>query len=235
MTDLDVSRYNRILFFTGAGLSVESGVPTYRGRGGVWKKYDYTTIACQEAFDRDPETVWNFNDSRREQMAAVDPNLGHKIIATVQRTRPGTKIVTQNIDGLHQRAGAEDVIELHGSVWRVRCEREHKVWEELQCPVPSRKCTCGEWLRPDIVWFGDQLNPDVLGAAGAALATCDLLVSIGTSAVVYPAADLPHLARRAGATCVEINPEPTPMSDLYDVTMRAPASEALGALWPEMV
>jgi NAD-dependent deacetylase len=218
--------FRRIVFFTGAGLSAESGIPTYRGTGGIWERYDYREYACQRAFDRDPERVWDFHDERRRFVASREPNEGHRIIAAT----PGATLVTQNIDGLHQRAGSSGVIELHGSLWRVRCGRCRTVAENLEAPVRSRRCACGTYLRPDIVWFEDMLDPETVRAAGDVIAQCDLLVSVGTSGVVYPAADLPRLALARGATCVEINPEETPLSPLYTHCLRGRASEMLRRL-----
>jgi NAD-dependent deacetylase len=145
--------FQRIVFFTGAGLSSESGIPTYRGRGGMWNEYNYEDYACQRAFDRAPEKVWDFHDKRRAAVAACAPNAGHELIAQIQRDKPATTIITQNIDGLHARAGGRDIVELHGSLWRVRCDRERTIREDLSVPMSSRKCTCGGYLRPDIVWF----------------------------------------------------------------------------------
>lgn len=231
---LDVAAFERIVFFTGAGLSAASGLPTYRGQGGIWKEYDYRTHACQEAFDADPDAVWEFHDQRRAKAASVEPNDAHRTIAAVQRTVPGTRVITQNIDGLHQRGGSRDVVELHGSLWRVRCDREGRSWEDTSVPLRSRRCDCGAPLRPDIVWFGDTLDEATLREAVEAVQQCDLLVSIGTSLVVYPAAQLPELARVDGATCVEINTERTEMSDRFDVVFRATAEDGLAALWPEL-
>lgn len=196
----------------------------------MWKEYAYEEYACQEAFERDPGKVWDFHDMRRAAVAACEPNDGHRAIATLQRARPGTAIITQNIDGLHQRAGGERVMELHGSLWRVRCDRERSVREDTSVPISSRVCACGAPLRPDIVWFGDRLDEDVIGRAVRTLAACDLIVSIGTSGVVYPAADLPRIAVAAGAVSVEINLEDTPVSHLYQHHLRASASEALAVL-----
>ncbi|MCK6461019.1 MAG: NAD-dependent deacylase [Planctomycetes bacterium] len=221
--------FRRIVFFTGAGLSAESGIPTYRGKGGIWAKYDYEEYACQRAFDRDPGKVWDFHDERRRRVALAGPNEGHRIIAATE----GAVVVTQNIDGLHQRAGSKEVIELHGSLWRVRCARCRTVAENLETPIRSRRCACGSWLRPDIVWFEDMLDPATVRAAGDAISKCDLLVSIGTSGVVYPAADLPRLALARGAVTVEINPEDTPLSGLYTHRLRGGAAEMLGRLQAE--
>lgn len=230
MTPPRLSDFERIVFFTGAGMSAESGVPTYRGKGGIWREYNYEDYACQRAFDRDPEKVLAFHDKRRAAVAACSPNAGHLLIAEVQREKPATVIVTQNIDGLHQRAGATGVVELHGSLWRVRCDREGTVREDRSVPLTSRLCGCGAYLRPDIVWFEDALREDTIRAAVEALSCCDLLVSIGTSAVVYPAAELPRIAMRCGAVSVEINLEDTPVSPLYQHRLRGPASEMLRLL-----
>jgi NAD-dependent deacetylase len=222
--------FERIVFFTGAGMSAESGIPTYRGKGGVWAEYDYEDYACQRAFDRDPERVWDFHDKRRAAVAACSPNPGHAIVARVQADKPATAIVTQNIDGLHQRAGATVLAELHGSLWRVRCDREGVVRENRALPLHPRTCSCGAYWRPDIVWFEDALAAHVIDRAIAALGACDLLVSVGTSAVVFPAADLPRIAVARGAMTVEINLDDTPMSHLYQHRRRGKASDVLAEL-----
>ena len=222
--------YERIIFFTGAGLSAESGIPTYRGKGGMWTEYNYEDYACQRAFDADPEKVWDFHDKRRAAVGKCEPNDGHRIIAEVQRERPGTAVITQNIDGLHQRSGASDVIELHCSLWRVRCAREHVVRDDTSVPMSPRKCSCGAYWRPDSGWFEDSLDHDNLRRAHDLLERCDLLVSIGTSGVVYPAADLPRIAMRSGATSVEINLDETPVSALYQHRLRGKASDMLASM-----
>jgi len=223
--------FRRVVFFTGAGLSAASGIPTYRGRGGIWGDYNYEEYACQRAFERDPEKVWDFHDRRRAAVAACEPNAGHRVIAEAQRRQPGTVVVTQNIDGLHQRSGASGVIELHGSLWRVRCGGCRTVREDRSVPIAPRRCACGEFLRPDIVWFEDALDPAVVRRAETALGGCDLFVSVGTSGVVYPAAELPRIAVESGATTVEVNLEDTPATHLYDHRPRGPASEVLEAMF----
>ena len=223
--------FERIVFFTGAGLSAESGLATYRGQGGIWNEYRYEEYACQEAFDRDPEKVWDFHDLRREKVASVEPNAGHAVIASVQAAQPDTRVITQNIDGLHQRAGSTQVTELHGSLWRVRCPRTGETMENREVPIRSRTCASGCHWRPDIVWFGDMLRPENLAAAQEALELCDCLVSVGTSAAVYPAADLPRIAMAAGAVTIEINLEDTPVTHLYRHALRGTASAWLTALW----
>lgn len=228
--ELRARDFRRVVFFTGAGMSAESGVPTYRGKGGIWKEYDYTAYACQEAFDRDPARVWEFHNYRRGIVGACAPNRGHALIAEAERTLPEVTVVTQNIDGLHQLAGSRRVRELHGSLWRVRCDACGARHEGREVPLAELRCACGAWWRPDIVWFGDVLDDETVRAAADAIAACDLLVSIGTSAVVYPAARLPLLARQGGAKLVEINPEETGLSHLYDVRLRTSASAGLEAL-----
>lgn len=224
------SDFERIVFFTGAGMSAESGIPTYRGRGGIWGQYNYEDFACQRAFERDPEAVWDFHDKRRAAVRACEPHRGHRIVSAVQAKKPSTVVITQNIDGMHTRAGANDVIELHGSLWRVRCDADDIVRDDVTVPMQSRRCTCGAYWRPDIVWFEDSLDQDKLRAAREALKGCDLLVSVGTSASVYPAAELPRLAVEQGAMTVEINLEETPMSSLYRHRLRGKASEILAEL-----
>jgi NAD-dependent deacetylase len=225
-----LDRYRRIVFFTGAGLSAESGIPTYRGAGGLWAQYRYEDYACQRAFDRDPRAVWDFHDKRRAAVAACSPNDGHRVIAEVQRRGPETVVITQNIDGLHQRAavsGGGPIVELHGSLWRVRCDRCKTVRQDESVPMSPRTCACGAFLRPDIVWFEDPLDGRTIRRATDALEACDLLVSVGTSAVVYPAAELPRIAMSRGVPTVEVNLEDTPMTPLYAVTLRGKASEVL--------
>lgn len=231
MTNLRLRDYSRIVFFTGAGMSAESGIPTYRGQGGIWKQYNYQDYACQRAFERNPEQVWDFHDIRRKKVAQCEPNLGHKLIADLQRERgPAVSIITQNIDGLHQRAGATDVVELHGSLWRVRCDAEGIIRPDFSVPISPRRCDCGAYFRPDIVWFEDSLDPRNLDRAAALLSGCDLLVSVGTSAVVYPAAELPKIAMQRGAVTIEVNLEDTPVSALYNVLLRGKASDVLAQL-----
>ncbi len=233
--EIRIESFERIVFFTGAGLSAESGLPTYRGAGGIWGSYAYEDYACQRAFDRDPGKVWDFHDERRRVMGAAQPSQAHTLIAAVQQRLPATRIVTQNIDGLHQRAGASAVTELHGSVWRVRCACHGGARANHEVPIAPRTCpACGAWLRPDIVWFEDAMPPAPIEAAMETLAACDLLVSVGTSGVVYPAAQLPQIAQQAGALCIEINPESTAVSGGYALHMRTTASAGLAQLWPSL-
>lgn len=224
--DLHFSHYERIVFFTGAGMSAESGVPTYRGAGGIWKEYDYNSYACQDAFDRDPQKVWDFHNYRRGLVGACSPNAGHALIAKLEKVKD-VVVVTQNIDGLHQQAGSERVYELHGSLWKLRCDSCGATSETRDAPLAEVKCSCGAWWRPAITWFGDGLDHAVFEAAAEALSKADICVAIGTSGVVYPAASLPAIAQRAGAKMVEANPEETAISDLFEIHLRESASTAL--------
>jgi len=213
-------------------MSAESGVPTYRGRGGIWNQYKWENYACQTAFERDAEGVLEFHELRRIEALKCQPHRGHTIITHVQNDNSDTIVITQNIDGMHQRAKSKNVIELHGSLWRMRCESEKILKEDLdQGKYHTRKCDCGNWLRPDIIWFQDMLNDKTVLEATQAIASCDLFISIGTSAVVWPAAGYPKLAKTSGAFCVEINPEETELSTLYDQTIRMPASAGLEHLF----
>ena len=213
-------------------MSAESGVPTYRGRGGIWNQYKWENYACQTAFERDPEGVLEFHELRRIEALKCQPHSGHTIITDVQNDHSDSIVITQNIDGMHQRAKSKNVIELHGSLWRMRCESENLLKQDLgQGEYQTRLCDCGNWLRPDIIWFQDMLNDKTVLEATQAIASCDLFISIGTSAVVWPAAGYPKLAKTSGAFCVEINPEETELSTLYDQTIRMPASTGLAHLF----
>lgn len=228
---VDLSRYDRIVFFTGAGLSAESGIPTYRGKGGLWNFYDYEEIACQRAFDRNPEKVWDFHEQRRADVLACEPNEAHRAIAEIQSAKAATAIITQNIDGLLQRAGCRDVIELHGSLWRLRAP-DGTIVGNTDAPLKSRKAPGGGYWRPDIVWFEDPLRPELIARAIEAMEQCDCLVSVGASGLVHPAADLPRIASQRGALCAEINPEETAISHLFQVHLRGPATRIMRELWP---
>jgi NAD-dependent deacetylase len=234
MTTIKSDNYKSIVFFTGAGMSAESGVPTYRGRGGIWSQYKWEEYACQEAFDRDPEKVLKFHELRRQSVLACAPHAGHTVIAELEKKHPRVIVVSQNIDGMHQRAGSKQVIELHGSLWRVRCP-SHGIFQDMGEKFENYKCTqCGSWLRPDITWFGDMLDQDVITEATIVIRQCDLFISIGTSGVVWPAAGFPKVAREHGAYCVEINPEPNEMSSLYNESVRETAGVVLPRLFEKI-
>jgi len=230
--EIKLNNYNRIIFFTGAGMSAESGVPTYRGRGGIWHQYKWEEYACQNAFLNNPNKVLKFHELRRIEALKCKPHKGHKIISKIEKIKNRTLIITQNIDGMHQRARTKNVIELHGSLWRMRCQTENLIFNDLKNGSYQRKkCNCGDWLRPDIIWFQDLLNETIMARSNIAISSCDLFISIGTSAVVWPAAGYPNLAKSSGAFCIEINPEETELSHIYDKKIRLPASEGLEFLF----
>ncbi|MCC7410816.1 MAG: NAD-dependent deacylase [Gammaproteobacteria bacterium] len=228
---MNAADFAHIVIFTGAGMSAESGVPTYRGQGGIWASYRWQDYACQAAFEQAPRRVQRFHELRRRHVLSCAPHAGHTWLAALGRSHPSVTIVTQNTDGMHQRAGSRTVVELHGSLWRLRCA-DHGVREDLGGNYAVRRCpACAAWLRPDIVWFEDALDERVLAAAAAAIARSELFVSVGTSGVVWPAAGFQQLARRSGARMIEVNPEPCGLSHLYDRVVRAPASVALPRLF----
>ncbi len=228
-----VARSRRLVVFTGAGMSKESGIDTFRGKGGIWERVSSEDVATLEGFIRDPERVWRWNDARRQHVAGVDPHEGYRAIVRLESLVPEVTVVTQNIDGLHRLAGSSRVVELHGNIWKVRCAAEdNEPWEDRRVPMPELppRCGCGGLLRPHIVWFGEPLEPEVVADAQEACSTCDTMLVVGTSAIVYPAAGMPLLARRSGAFLVEVNPEETPLSDVVDCRLAGTAREALPPL-----
>ena len=228
-----------VVVLTGAGVSAESGVPTFRGAGGLWRNHQATSLATPEAFADDPKLVWEFYNYRRELLAPLKPNPGHFAIAALEKQVPGFTLVTQNIDNLHRIAGSKNIVELHGNIWRVRCSNPacgnaNEPRENRQVPVsplPPLCGDCGGLLRPHVVWFGEMLDPAVLGTSMRATEEADFFIVAGTSAVVQPAAGMPLMARKAGAFVLEINPEPTDLSDALDESVQ----EASGAALPLLV
>ena len=223
----------RITVMTGAGVSAASGVPTFRGSTGLWKNYRAEDLATPEAFARDPRTVWEWYDWRRQLIARCVPNAAHEVLAAWSRRFPSFTLITQNVDGLHERAGTQPVLRMHGSIWEVGCwnacpASAHR-WRDDTVPFPAMPPAChhcGGPLRPGVVWFGEALDADVVDACLEAT-RCDVFFTIGTSAVVYPAASLVDHARRHGAVTVEINPESTPASAGVDLVIAQPAEAAL--------
>lgn len=209
-------------------MSAESGIPTYRGYGGIWNEYKWQDYACQSAFNINPKKVLDFHELRRIEAMKCLPHTGHLIISDIQKYFSRTSVVTQNIDGMHQRAASSNIIELHGSLWRMKCIEENKTFvDDHIAKYSRRKCECGDYLRPDIVWFNDRLNSSVVTQSLELISNCDLFVSIGTSASVWPAAGYPKIAKESGARCIEINLEDTQASYLYDIKLRTSASEGL--------
>jgi len=223
-------RANRVAVLTGAGISAESGIPTFRGAEGLWKKFRAEELATPEAFSRDPKLVWEWYDWRRGIIAQKMPNSGHKVLASWENAFPAFSLITQNIDGLHQKAGSKNISELHGNIWQVRCTEEGTVTENYETPlkeIPPRCPSCGAVLRPHVVWFGESLSSAVLNTAFLLSSTCNVMFVIGTSAVVQPAASLPIAAAESGAKIVEINPDPTPLTSYADFSIRGKAGEIL--------
>ena len=226
-----------VAVLTGAGVSAESGVPTFRGEAGLWHNFRPEQLATPEAFHRDPTLVWEWYDWRRGLIGSCAPNAAHATLAEMEAALPAFTLITQNVDGLHQAAGSQHVLELHGNIWRTRCTRCGEAGEDHLVPLPELPphCpVCGGLLRPDVVWFGESLPADVLDAAWAAAGRCRLMLVIGTSVVVQPAASLPLVALRNGARVVEVNPAETPLSaDAHEV-LRGPAAEMVPAWWKKI-
>lgn len=221
-----------VVALTGAGVSAESGVPTFRGEGGLWKNFRAEELATPEAFGRDPRLVWEWYDWRRQKIAPLQPNPGHHALAAMEKRFGDFFLVTQNVDGLHRAAGSSKLAELHGNIWFTRCTEDGTVRENRDVPLsplPPR-CSCGALLRPHIVWFGEALDPDVLQRAMDACRAADVMIVAGTSSVVYPAAGLAALAKEAGAFVIEINIEETPASGMVDVHLSGRSGELLPRL-----
>ena len=222
----------RIVVTTGAGMSKESGIPTFRDApNALWANYDPQTLATRDGFRRDPALVWRWYADRRAMIAEAKPHAGHVALAQWEARARQFVVLTQNIDGLHIAAGSTRVIELHGNIFRYKCfDRDHPAGEPFASGETPPRCACGSLLRPDVVWFGEMLDAAHLEAAYAALASCDALLVVGTSGRVYPAAGFVTEAKAAGARVIEINPEPTPLSDEADVFLAGGAQSVLPAL-----
>jgi NAD-dependent deacetylase len=233
---VDESRYSSVAVLTGSGISAESGVPTFRGEDGLWRHYRAEELATPQAFARDAALVWEWYDWRRGLIAACEPNAAHSTLAEMERECEEFILMTQNVDGLHRRAGSERTIELHGNIWQVRCTAEGSVFLNEDVPlrqIPPR-CSCGAPLRPHVVWFGESLDHRLLQEARAAAERCDLMLVIGTSAVVQPAASLPPIAKDHGAYLIEVNLERTPLSPYADEVLLGSAAQVLPDLWDRL-
>lgn len=217
---------------TGAGISADSGVPTFRGTDGLWRNFRAEDLATPEAFERDPRLVWEWYNWRRELIATKQPNDAHAAIADLERRGGQFWLITQNVDGLHRAAGSRQLSEIHGNIWMVRCTECGHIAENRDVPITILPiCTrCTGLLRPHIVWFGEPLNPDDLAQCDAALQRCNVLLVIGTSGVVYPAAGFVSRAKEAGAFVGEINPDETPQTRLADVSLRGRAKDMVSLL-----
>lgn len=223
----------RVVAFTGAGVSAESGVPTFRGAGGLWEGRPIEEVATPQGFAADPVKVWRFYEERRCNLARCRPNGAHEVLARWQDRFAAYTLVTQNVDALHEDAGARSVLHLHGSIWTVRCTgcRRERVERTVPLPeLPPRCPACRAMERPGVVWFGEFLPEDVMRSASRAAAAAEVLVVVGTAAVVYPAAGLVQTAASAGATVIEVNPEASALAHLAGVELRGPA----GAMLPRL-
>ncbi|MGI0101267.1 MAG: SIR2 family NAD-dependent protein deacylase [Nitrosotalea sp.] len=221
----------KIVFVTGAGISQESGIQTFRGKDGLWGKYDVTKLATIDAFYENPKLVWEWYEERRKNILAAKPNPGHLALAELEKHKP-VHVLTQNIDGMHQRAGSTKVYELHGSIITIKCTvcdfKDTMLTSFSEFPPV---CKCGNILRPDVVWFGESLPQDVWYAAMQQARSCDIMIVVGTSLAVSPANLLPLYAQQNGAIVIEVNPEVTPMSANLDLSIRSFAAKVL----PELV
>lgn len=231
-----------VAVLTGAGISAESGLPTFRGPGGLWRNHRPEQLATPQAFAADPKLVWEWYDWRRSVHSKCEPNAGHRTLVALEKrlaefgpaktVSPTFALITQNVDALHERAGSRNVIHLHGSLWRVRClacGREEQNEQVPLSPMPPM-CSCGGMMRPAVVWFGESLPQDEFAAAMQAAQAAEMFLVVGTSSVVYPAAALPRVARENGARIIEVNPEPTDLSRHADISLRGLAGEILPQL-----
>lgn len=231
----------RICVLTGAGVSAESGIPTFRdAQTGLWAKYNPEELASPEGFSSNPCLVWDWYAWRRDLVTGASPNAGHYALSRLEKMFPLVEIITQNVDGLHQRAGSQKVIEIHGNIHRTRCSKENTLVTEYDAEgeKPPRCPHCKAFLRPDVVWFGESLPTEMIARAIDISSECDVFLSIGTSGLVYPAASLPYLALENGAAVIEINPAATTLSARATYTIQGLAGEVLPSLflaaWPQI-
>ena len=229
-----IQQARSVTVLTGAGISADSGVPTFRGTDGLWKNFRPEELASPEAFARDPKLVWEWYNWRRELLSTKVPNAAHEALVTLEHQLPQFWIITQNVDGLHALAGTQKLSEIHGNIWKVRCTECHKITpnREVPLPYPPTCSDCAGLLRPHIVWFGESLNPEDLEQSYAALQQCEILLIVGTSGVVYPAASFAPVAKDRGAFVVEMNLEPTPNSPVVDVSFQGRAKDLVPLLLP---
>ncbi len=218
---------------TGAGMSRESGIPTFRDApDSLWADFDPEKLATREGFLADPELVWKWYEERRKMIGSAGPHAGHYAVARLEELVDSFDLVTQNIDDLHRKAGSRNIIELHGNIFRYKClDEEHPISEPPSDGCIPPLCHCGSMIRPDVVWFGEPLPEKSILRAYRAVESCDVMLVVGTSGMVYPAASLPSLAKSAGASVIEINPQPSEITPAADLFIRARAGEAL----PELV
>lgn len=227
-----LTKGTRVVVLTGAGISAESGVPTFRGEEGLWKKFRPEELATFDAFMANPELVWEWYEYRRKIVEEIKPNPGHLALVDFQNHFDQFDLITQNVDGLHHEAGSRNVVELHGNIRKNKCIQCGKKYESLEETIEGTppECPCGGKIRPDVVWFGEMLPQDAIRHAFEVSERCDLFFSVGTSAVVHPAASLPSIAKRSGAFVAEVNVSPTEISHLVDETLLGKSGEILPTL-----
>lgn len=232
---ISIADVTSVAVLTGAGISAESGVPTFRGENGLWRRMRAEDLATPRAFRRDPELVWEWYGWRRALISGCQPNAAHAALVEMEARFEDFTLITQNVDGLHRLAGNRNIVELHGNIWGLRCTRGcRSSWESRQVPldeVPPHCPGCAALVRPDVVWFGESLPEEALERAWAASQRCQVMLVVGTSAAVQPAASLPLVALRHGASVVEINPNPTPISSVVEELVREPAAVGLPRWW----
>jgi NAD-dependent deacetylase len=227
-----LSKDTRVAVLTGAGISAESGVPTFRGEEGLWKRFRPEELATFDAFMANPELVWEWYQYRRRIIQELKPNPGHRALVEFQKHFASFHLITQNVDGLHHQAGSENVVELHGNIRKNKCIQCGRRFDTLEGAIPGNPpgCPCGGRIRPDVVWFGEMLPQGALDLAFKASSRSDLFFSIGTSAVVHPAASLPLMAKKNGAYLVEVNTSPTEITSWVDESLWGKSGEILPKL-----
>jgi NAD-dependent deacetylase len=235
--DRDLASLEPVVVLTGAGISAESGIPTFRGADGLWKKHRVEDLATPTAFQNDPSLSWEFYNWRRNLISSCTPNPGHLVLAQMEDVLTEFTVITQNVDGFHQQAGSRAVIEIHGSIWELKCTNcdktrvDHELYQGKNIP----KChVCDGMMRPGVVWYGESLNPQNLNAAFDACSKATTMLIIGTSALVQPTNTLPYIAKQNGATLIEVNPAPTPLSSIMDIRLNGPSGEMLPGWWQEI-
>jgi len=230
----EIEKASNIVVLTGAGISAESGVPTFRGQEGLWQNFRPEELATPDAFWNDPKLVWEWYDWRRNAVKDAKPNPGHYALAELESSVPHLTLVTQNIDGLHQMAGSTNITEMHGNIWQIRCTKCGEIEQNFQVPLPELppKCKkCGELGRPNVVWFGEMIGMDLIDKILRAIEECQVMLIIGTSGIVEPAASMGLVAKQTNKTVIEINLDETPSAGLYDIVIREKSGEVLPVLF----